>query len=211
MRYRAVIFDLDGTLIDSERHNMLAWRSACAQHGYELTDAFYHGLIGLSRVNADAQISTQFVGCDVQVLRAARKEHFYATWHLGVPLKPGLDEALEWLSSRGIPVAVATSSWRGEADTKLKLSGLTEHFPVVVCGDEVAAAKPEPDLFLEAARLLGVPPGECLAVEDSPWGVVAAVRAGMDVAFIPDLVDADAETAGRARVLRSLADLTTLF
>lgn len=210
MPYRAVIFDLDGTLIDSERHNLEAWRLACRQHGYELEDAFYHSLVGLTRVRADERLREEFAGCNLEELRAARKHHFYHSWDSGalVRWKPGLEVLLDFLDSRLIPRAVATSSVRTEAVEKLARSGLTERIPVVVCGDEVAAGKPAPDIFLEAARRLGMPPAECLAVEDSPWGVQAAESAGMHVVFIPDLVPA---SRGMTRVLSSLAEITGLL
>lgn len=211
MPYRAVIFDLDGTLIDSERHNLVAWKAACARYGYELTEEFYHSLVGLGRATTDHRFREQFAGCDVGLLRQARREIFFHAWDNGspVPRKHGLDDLLAWLDQRGILQAVATSSARVEAEAKLTRAAL--RFPVVVCGDEVPVGKPDPDIFLEAARQVGVPPGECLVVEDSPYGVVGAVRAGMDVVFIPDLLVADEETARLARVLGSLAEVPQLF
>lgn len=213
MSYRAVLFDLDGTLIDSERHNLVAWKAACSLHGFELTDAFYHSLIGLSKAESDQRLREQFLGCDVQRLRLDRKDLFYGAWDNGspVPWKPGLSEVLSFLERHSIRRAIATSSSRPEAEAKIVRAGLERHFSVVVCGDEVPAGKPEPYVFLEAARLVGIPPAECLAVEDSPWGVLAAQRAGMDVVFIPDLIGPDQETARQARVLDSLAELPSLF
>ncbi len=211
MAYRAVLFDLDGTLIDSERHNLVAWRAACARHGFALGDAFYHSLIGLSKVRADERLQEEFgPGCDVVALRETRREIFYQAWDNGSPVtwKPGLDDLLPWLEQRGIHRAVATSSSHPEAFAKLTRAGLVEHFSVIVCGDEVPAGKPEPDIFLEAARRLDVDPARCLVVEDSPWGVLAARRAGMEVVYIPDLLGPEGV---QARVLESLADLPSLF
>ncbi len=211
MAYRAVLFDLDGTLIDSERHNLVAWRAACAHHGFALSDAFYHSLIGLSKVKADERLQEEFgPGCDVVALRETRREIFYHAWDNGspVPWKPGLDSLLPWLEQRGVGRAVATSSSQPEAFAKLTRARLVEHFSVVVCGDEVPAGKPAPDIFLEAARRLDVDPSRCLVVEDSPWGVLAARRAGMEVVYIPDLLGPEGV---EARVLASLAELPVLF
>lgn len=205
---QAILFDLDGTLIDSERANLAAWQEAAARFGLELTDRFYHSLIGLSRERSDQRLREFFGGeCDVDRLRATRREIFYANWDGGRPVapKPGLEALLDWLNHQGIASAVATSSSRWEAEAKLSRSRM--HFSVMVCGDEVASAKPEPDVFLEAARRLGKAPAHCLVVEDSLWGVEAARRAGMAAVFIPDLIGPDEATRAYARVLSHLGEL----
>ncbi|MEW6279320.1 MAG: HAD family phosphatase [Candidatus Eremiobacterota bacterium] len=209
--HRALIFDLDGTLIDSERWNVPAWQAAARHFGYTLTEAFYRTLIGLSRLESDRRILQEFgPDCPVLDLREKRREIFYAAWDAGdgPPWKPGLRELLAWLEGSPLRTAVATSSSRPEAEAKMLRSGLLDRFPVVVCGDEVARAKPAPDLFLAAADRLEVEPLACLVVEDSPAGVEAARAAGMPVVFIPDLVAPDPRVEALSlAVLPSLEEL----
>ena len=126
--------------------------------------------------------------------------------------KDSLDQLLPYLQKREFKRAIASSSLKAELDHKLERSQLLEHFPVRVAGDEVAAGKPQPDVFLEAARRLDIAPELCLVVEDSIMGVIAARAAGMSVVFIPDMIPPDERVRRDClAVLASLGEVVQLL
>jgi HAD superfamily hydrolase (TIGR01509 family) len=188
-RLSAVILDMDGTLHDTEAVYHAAFKQAVAAVGFAVTDAFCHSLIGIPGPETDAMIR-EHLGPDFPF---ADYERHYSqnrdqALSVGVPLKTGAAELLDALAQRGLKMAVATSASRHAADLHLGRSGLGARLRVVVTRDDVARGKPYPDLFLRAAELLGVPPDECLAVEDSLIGVRAANAAGMMPVMVPDLL-----------------------
>ncbi|EYD74517.1 hypothetical protein Rumeso_03813 [Rubellimicrobium mesophilum DSM 19309] len=187
-RFDAVVFDLDGTLIDTESLCNLAGVEACANLGFPLTLAFFESLAGIDD-RTRATMIEEHVGQPVEYAA------FLAEWDRlctlrfaeGIPVKAGAVELLEALEAAGVPVALATSSRRGPAEEKLAAIGLGHHFRTVVTFDDVAAPKPAPDPYLLAAERLGVAPARCLAFEDSETGARAAHAAGMTVVQVPDL------------------------
>ncbi|MBS2038228.1 HAD family phosphatase [bacterium] len=211
MSFAAVIFDFDGTLLDTERHNFLCWQLTAQSVGFELSEEFYRSLIGLSLEDSNRRLRQKF-GPDVPVdeWRVLRRQNFYSLWDQGQGpgWKAGLEQLLPYLKGRNLARAIASSSQKAELDHKLERSGLLEHFPTRVAGDEVAAGKPEPDVFLEAAQRLRVDPRRCLVVEDSLMGVLAARRAEMQVVFVPDMLAADQQV--RELCLAVLASLDQL-
>jgi HAD superfamily hydrolase (TIGR01509 family) len=112
----------------------------------------------------------------------------------GVPQKPGLVELLEYLKERQYKIVVATSTDAVRANFYFEKAGLGHYFDSIICGDSVAARKPAPDIYLKACEMIFTAPGECLALEDSPIGILAAHRAGMKPVMIPDLLLPDEET-----------------
>lgn len=195
----AVILDMDGLMLDTEAAAREAWRDAARTLGYELSESQYLELIG----RRDDDCERELVGWfgDEFPLEAFRR-HCAARWHEltadGIPVKPGLVELLDWMAAQQIPVAVATSSVGGHASAKLTKAGLGARMSCIVTGDQVRASKPAPDIYLEAARRLGVQPGNCVAVEDSDAGVAAAHAAGMRVLVVPDLKAPSAQSVSRA-------------
>ncbi len=188
-RWDAVIFDMDGTLLDTERLIIEAGLAAFDQLGLPGRVDVLHAMVGLTG-EAVWQPMWDAFGRDFDL--AAYETVWmdaYARVHaLGVPLRPMAAELLAVLAARGIPVALATNSRRQSALENLALAGIAGHFPNAhVHGrDSVAAPKPAPDLFLLAAAGLGANPARCLVFEDSDPGVVAALAAGMVVVQVPD-------------------------
>ena len=187
-RPAAVLFDMDGVLIDSEGIALQAVAHAANVVGHLIPDTVAHQLIGRGRDGGSLVLVTA-LGGTFPVVR------FWDVWHAdyrervaaGVPLKPGALGALQALSDAGIRAAVATSTETALARYKLEQAGLLAHIEVVVGRDAVTHGKPAPDLYLHAARELGVDPRQCWAFEDSLPGLTAAVAAGARTHWVPDL------------------------
>lgn len=186
----AVIFDMDGLLVDTERLAMRALGAAAGGMGVDVPEAFHHALIG---VPADAcrRMAADHCGpgFPVQAYFESADRYMAEMIEAGeLRPKPGVTELLAWLEERHIPRAVATSSARAKAMHHLWTTGVLSRFDAVVTRDEVERGKPHPDLYLRAAQRLGTPPDRCLALEDSYNGVRAAHAAGVPVVMVPDLL-----------------------
>lgn len=213
MNIEAILFDIDGLMIDSERLSRRAWKEILNERGLHLDDSTYLTLVGRTEQDA-GRILMDLYGSSFKYEEAKhdRLERFKAIIHAeGIPIKPGLPALLERIEGLGYKVGVATSTPRALATWKLHAAGLESRFGVMVTGDEVAHGKPAPDLFLEAARRLQVPPAACLVFEDSGPGIRAAHAAGMRAVMIPDLLEPDETEREMAfRVLPSLKDAIPL-
>ena len=201
---RAVIFDMDGLMLDTERWDRAAWRQVIAAHGQTLTDEFFATLVGRREADTPQRMREHF-GPDFPFDAARAQAHArFDHWmeHCPPPLKPGLLSLLDTLQSRGIALAVASSTARARAT--LRLRDLARRFDVGVFGDEVRHAKPHPEIYLRALALLGVSPTQGLALEDSPPGWAAAQAAGLTTVVIPDLLP---PPPGAPYVCNSLTDV----
>lgn len=189
MKVDAVIFDMDGLMLDTEPLYKIAWQRAAQECGHAISEELYAWLIGRSRVAGEAILAETFGAAFCQeTFRAACAKCEAAAFAENLPAtKPGLDQLLALLEARRVPKAVATSTERHIAETQLRGRGLLARFSVVATGDEVMNGKPAPDLFLLAAMRLGVETSRCLVLEDSEAGVMAAHRAGMRVFCVPDI------------------------
>ncbi|HKV49392.1 MAG TPA: HAD family phosphatase [Candidatus Acidoferrales bacterium] len=186
---RAVIFDMDGLMLDTEPLYRSAWQRAAKEFGYELSDALYARLAGRNTGDAERMLVEEF-GRDfpLRQFRIACKRFDADEFSKGpIPKKTGLDKLLALLDHRHIPRAVATSTERSRALRSLSNAELLNGFTAVAAGDEVKNGKPAPDLFELAARRLGVASSNCLVLEDLEPGVRAARSAGMLVYLVPDL------------------------
>lgn len=202
----AVLWDMDGTLVDTEPYWIAAEHDIVEEHGGTWTEELSHQLVGQDllvaatfiRDNSAVDWTPERI-VDEMLGRVIGKvsEH--------IPWRPGARELLAALKAEGVPSALVTMSWRSLADAVL--GALPEGtFDVVVTGDEVSHGKPHPEPYRAAARLLGVSPQDCVAIEDSPTGVRSAVAAGVPTLAVPHVVSVP-EMAGAVH-LDSLAGLT---
>jgi beta-phosphoglucomutase-like phosphatase (HAD superfamily) len=191
-----------------------AWLRSLKEHGYPMEEAAYLRFIGRT-VQAAQEILVDIFGPSLPFEQVFNRRQAYYDEDIdlnGIPVKAGLLELLRFLEEKSIPMAVGSSTPCWFAARKLDHVGLTSHFEAVVCGDMVERGKPEPDLFLEAARRLGIDPERCIVLEDSEAGIVAAYRAGMLPLMIPDLKPPSAEMEALAyRILPSLHEALPLF
>ena len=194
---QAVIFDMDGLLLNTEILARRALQLAGADLGLDLTDEFFALLIGVP-ADGNRRLLFEHYGpaAPADALFAAAARHQRTLIDSGeMQLKPGVLELLDLLDKTGMPHGVATSSGRDKALHHLQHAGIAERFQAIVTRDEVARGKPHPDLFLRAAQALGMAPGSCIALEDSYNGVHAAHAAGMPVIMVPDLLPPTDEMA----------------
>lgn len=183
--FDAVLFDLDGTLIDSEAVAIRTGLATFHRLGHPVDAAFFHAMIGRDSPTASRMIAAAFPAMNVEALNAAWSEGFQAAMATEIPLKPWVHETLSAIS---LPLAIVTSSRRLEAADKLKRAALDRYFSHVVVLEDVVAPKPAPDPYLLAARLLNVDPKRCLVFEDSETGAESAHRAGCVVVQVPDIL-----------------------
>jgi HAD superfamily hydrolase (TIGR01509 family) len=209
---RAVVFDMDGLLIDSEPLYREAILASCQALGHAMTPAQHRRMIGMPWDRNRAQLLDWFGAAfphDQFQIDCSRRFHALAGG--GVPLRPGAAELIAFLAAAGVPTAVATSSRRAPAVLHLSQVGLLDGFDAVVTRDDVAHGKPHPEVFLTAAQRLAVDPAQCLALEDSHNGVRAAAAAGMMTVMVPDLLEATPEIAGQClHVARDLHEVRGL-
>lgn len=208
----AVIFDMDGLMIDSERVSVACWTQAAHELALPLADDFWLRFVGLGDRDCERLLLQHIDAGQVAALFARCHDLYEARTQEGLPLRPGILDLLQLLHDHGIARAVATSTRQPRASRKLAAAGLLPFFEVVVTSSDVAHPKPAPDIYLLAAQKLGKDPARCLALEDSPAGIRAAVGAGMTAIQVPDLVhpDDDLRALGH-RIVDSLADAHTLL
>lgn len=189
MEIKAVIFDMDGVLFDTEKLMKEGWMKAGQEMGFTITENQLRQMRGSSRNRSAALFQKWYHGqVDYDQGRQIRSQYVkeYIDKY-SVPEKKGLKELLNFLKEHKIPAAVATSTRRITASHYWELAGITSYITASVCGDEVAACKPEPDIFLKAAQALQIPPKNCLIAEDSINGLKAARAAGGISCMVPDL------------------------
>jgi HAD superfamily hydrolase (TIGR01509 family) len=213
-RPAAVIFDMDGLMLDTEGLAARAWIVAANDLGLAFDSSVNDRLIGRNFPDCRRIIGDHHgPSFPVDELMGAWHGAYDAIVHReGIAFKPGLVERLDWLEAEGIPKAVATSTRHARAQAKLELTGIRHRFVALVGGDEVANGKPAPDIFLAAAARLGTAPVDCLVLEDSEPGVRGALAAGMTPLMVPDLLPpSPALLATGTRVLATLHEVRRLL
>ena len=202
----AVLLDMDGTLLDTERVYFSSLVTVLTEFGYADVTAMCHAMIGIPGPECEAMLRDRygkhFPLADFNRAFAVRKDEIFQE---GLPLKSGTMELLEALCAADCPMAVVTSSSRQTADQHLSLGGIRSYFENVLTRNDVERGKPSPDLYLLAAARLGVRPQACIAIEDSNPGIAAAHGAGAIPIMVPDILQPTAET--RAKCAAVVPDL----
>ncbi len=209
-RPAAVIFDMDGLMLDTERLAPRAWVDAAAALGVEFDLRLTQPMVGRNFRDCQSIIADHYGDGfpTVELMRAWHVAYDAIVAREGIALKPGLLDLLDWLEAEGIPKAVATSTRRDRAQAKLEMTALMPRFAALVGGDEVTRGKPAPDIFLAAAGRLGATVEDCLVLEDSEPGVRSALAAGMTPIMVPDMHGPSADLLSLAPlVLASLAEV----
>ncbi len=194
-KIRAVIFDKDGTLHDTERLYRIAWLRAAEELSVPDIETTLRDCTGRNIPSIAAYWAEKYPTIPFDDYLPVRQKYFHALVDKEVPVKPGAMTLLAYLRSHGYRLAVATSSPYAEAMEHLTQSGMADYFDAVVGGDMIANGKPAPDIYLLAAEKLGVDPAACIGVEDSVNGIRAIHAAGMRPVFVPDLIELPPDVA----------------
>jgi beta-phosphoglucomutase len=207
-RIHAVIFDLDGLMVDSERISLRVWRRFLGEHDRNLSDDDYRQMIGMN-THASAAHVKRVTGIPIAVEEIVEDHRRRLYQVIGEDAEPmdGLPELVEALKQRGLPLAVASNSPADYVLRALSAIEFNDDFPVVVAADQVQHGKPAPDVYLEAAVRLDVEPEVCLAIEDSPIGLASALAAGMRCVVVPNDDLTGAEYPGAYAIYPSLPAL----
>lgn len=195
-----MIFDCDGVLVDSESASAAAWRAALARFGYHIDAVTFAGFVGTT----DRALAVAFaahVGAGVDEVLSAAEEEMRLIAGQGLN---AFADAVALVERLAVPIGVASNSDRWRLEVVLSAAGVRSLFDVTVAGDEVAEPKPAPHVYLRVATLLGINPGDCVVIEDSPTGVVAARAAGMSVVVVRRGHFADELLVAADRIVDSL-------
>ena len=207
---KAVIFDMDGLLVDSEVRALEAWREVAKKHGIPGIDELFPKMIGMNTYTRGRLFAETYgedfpyAECNEEVRSLA---HSYEA-KTPVPLKKGVRELLSYFRESGFTIAIASSGLLATIERRMKHHGIFEYFDVIVSGEMVKKSKPDPEIFLLCAEKLGVAPEEITVFEDSQNGIKAAHAAGMRPVMVPDLFAPEKEVAALAYdVCASLAEV----
>ncbi|MFC2014742.1 HAD family hydrolase [Chloroflexota bacterium] len=214
MKYRAVIFDMDGLLIDSERIALSTFVEACRENNFEPDIDVYYKCIGTTSYQTK-EILLDGHGSDFpfeMISPLWAKKYHDEVLNKPVPLKPGALSLLRHLEKEGVKKAVVTSTVQELALRKLTNAQIVQFFDFVLGRDQVSNGKPDPEIYLAACQKLGEEPADCLALEDSNNGVIAAFEAGLTVIQVPDLVEPSAQVRALGhKISESLVEVASIL
>ena len=199
----AIVFDMDGMLIDSERLVLKAWQHVGVELALPDLNPIFYKAIGTTHAHT-ATLFAEAFGRDFDYVgfRDRVRAYFYDVLTVnGAPLKPGVRELLDWLKSEGWAIAIASSSREAGVRLNMERTGLITYFDVLIGGDMLTVSKPAPDIYLRACAELGADPRLSYAVEDSYNGIRSAHAAGMHALMVPDMVPPNDEMRGLARTV----------
>lgn len=196
---KSVIFDMDGTLIDTEAIGERSWEYAGDELGVEVPMDVVRSMVGRTLPDIHALVRDALPGVHAEALFERADFHYHRMIAAEPPpVKPGAREVLDFLANRGIPLGLATSSRREQVEDKLGRNGLRDYFSVVVAAEQVENGKPHPEIYEKAAVALGTTPAECLCVEDSGPGLCSAHASGAVTLFVPEHGEHSQEILGKA-------------
>lgn len=193
-KIKAIIFDMDGVIFDTEMVYLKVWSKVFEKYGYKMTKEIYTSVLGTGRENVKKVFVNNY-GSNLPIddMYKEKDENLAKEIEKGVALKAGAYEILKYLKENDFKIALATSAISKRAFKQLKQANIYRFFDAVVCRDEVEKTKPNPDIFLKAADKLNVNKSECIVIEDSSAGIKAAFNAGMIPIHVIDLKDVDSD------------------
>lgn len=183
----SVIFDMDGTLLDTQKICIPAWENAGKKQGIDGLGNHLLNVCGMNRFGSDKYLADNFPRLDVEKFRLDEREYYKE--NMVVRYKNGAKELLDFLKENGIKIGLASGTSRPSVIHHLTEVDATHYFDAIVCGTDVANGKPAPDIFLKTAKIMEVPPESCYVFEDSANGIIAGHKAGMKCIGVPDIVD----------------------
>lgn len=191
---KAVIFDMDGVLFNTEQIYLDVWTKVFHKYGYKMTKEVYCEVIGTGRENVKKVFMKEF-GEDIPIeeMYKEKDELLFRELKKSVPLKEGAYELLKYLKNQNYKLALGTSALRERMENQLRKANFIDIFDTVVCREDVKETKPNPETFLRASEKLGVEPNECVVIEDSSAGIIAAYKGGMIPIHVVDLKAPDKE------------------
>lgn len=207
---KAVVFDMDGVLFDTELICMKAWIAIAEKWNMPGMEEVFPKCIGLN-ANDSRRIVLDAYGEEFEYPRFRQETADWFQEYIarnGLPIKPGARQILEWLDGTEYTVGLASSTRRSSVMSHLEQADFQKHFSVVITGDMVEHSKPRPDIYLLACKALGVSPTQAYAVEDSPNGIRAAHAAGMRTILVPDMIQPDEEIRGlSSKIFKNLEEV----
>lgn len=211
---KAIIFDMDGLMIDSEKVTCDGYAVSLSKRGYKPSIEFYKTTLGTNE-KTTKMLYKQYYGDDIPFSEILDEVHQYienSFQEKGIPVKAGLIELLQYLKDNNYKIIVATSSARDRLNRILKQANLSSYFDDSICGNEVTNSKPDPEIFVKACQKLHVLPDEAIVLEDSEAGIQSAFTAGIPVICIPDMKYPQEKYAKKCYQIKdSLTDVLSWF
>ncbi len=198
----AVVFDMDGVLLDTERLCLIVWKKIAEKYKLENVEEVYHRTIGRTTADTKLIVAETYPQIDVEEVYGELRQVMHCTIaEDGLPVKPYAEDILKALKEKGVPIALASSTRQVTVEAQLQMAGFLQYFDAVIGGDTIENSKPAPDIYLAACKRLNVSPENAAAVEDSFNGVRSANAAGLYTFMVPDLLQPDDEMKKLADVI----------